>query len=549
MQFKSPSSRVQPKPKRSTSQFKLPEQKSATTQFKSPSPRVQPKPKRSTSQFKLPEQKSATTQFKSPSLRVQSKPKRPTSQFKLPGPIIRSNIYAPAAQAISTSLIPMPSQPPIIIEQPTQPLPVKVQPPTQSAPVVTQSPYSGLSVNETIKGTATGIDNRLVWIMAIACGLSVGNLIYAQPLLAEIGRSFAASANRIGLTATLGQLGYALGLIFIVPLGEKYNQRSLIVILLGAVAIALVEMATAPTSALLIIGSGAVGLTSVIPELIIPFAAGLAPEKVRGRVVGTLLCGLFIGTPLAAVFSGIVGQYLGWRTMYWIAAGMMITLAIVLHFVLPDSRSAKKKVSYPQLLGSLWKLLRSEPVLQEISILGFLAYGAFNAFLVALSFILGTAPYHYGSEVIGLFGLVGIAGALAALLVGKFADRRDARYANGTALAIALLAIVVMWLAGQWLIGLIVGAILLDVGVQSNQVANETRIYTLQSTAWTRLYTIHIFLFCIGGAFGSALGTLGWRIANQNGVYGTACCMLLVALGFYALHSKRIRQWRKLQGR
>jgi predicted MFS family arabinose efflux permease len=424
---------------------------------------------------------------------------------------------------------------------------MKVQTPIQTAQVVTQAPRVGPPVNETIRSAAAGIDNRLVWIMAIACGLSVGNLIYAHPLLAEIGRSFAVSANQIGLIATLGELGYALGLIFIAPLGEKYNQRSLIVILLGIVAIALVEMAVAPTSALLIIGSGAVGLASVIPELIIPFAAGLAPEKERGRVVGTLLCGLFVGTPLAAVFSGLVGQYLGWRTMYWIAGGIMIALAIVLHFALPNSHSVKKKVSYPQLLGSLWNLFRSEPVLQEVCILGILAYGTFNAFWVTLSFILGAAPYHYGSNVVGLFGLVGIAGALAALFVGKFADRRDARHANGIALAIALLAIVVMWLAGQWLIGLIVGAILLDLGIQSNQVANETRIYTLQSTAWTRLNTIHIFLICIGGSLGSALGTLGWRVAKQNGVYGTTCSMLIVALVFYALHSKRIRQWRKRQ--
>jgi predicted MFS family arabinose efflux permease len=257
---------------------------------------------------------------------------------------------------------------------------------------------------------------------------------------------------------------------------------------------------------------------------------------------------MFIGTPLAAVLSGFVGQYLGWRAMYWIAAALMIALGIVLYFVLPNSPSTRQKVSYLQLLGSLWKLLRSEPVLQEVSILGVLVYGAFNAFWVTLSFVLSRAPYHYGSDVAGLFGLVGIAGALAALFVGRFTDRRDPRSVNGVALVVTLLAFVVMWVVGQRLIGLIIGAILLDVGVQSNQVANEARLYTLHSTAWTRLNTIYILLFCLGGSFGSALGTLSWRVAEQNGVYGTACLLLLVALGFYTFHSKRIRQWRKRMG-
>ncbi len=400
-------------------------------------------------------------------------------------------------------------------------------------------------LSETIQSRSAGIDKRLVWIMAIACGLSAANLIYAQPLLADMGRSLAVSANNVALTATSGLLGYALGLIFIVPLGEKYNQRPLIVILLGAVVIAHIEMAVASTPTLLIIGSGALGLASVTAELLLPLAASLAPAKERGRVVGTLLCGLFVGTPLAAVLSGTVGQYLGWRTMYWIAAGITVALAIVLHFVLPNSRSTKKKVSYSQLLGSLWKLFCSEPVLQEVSILGVLVYGAFNAFWVTLSFILREAPYHYGSEAVGLFGLVGITGALAALFIGKLADRWDARYATGAALALTLLAFVVMWFGGQCLTGLIIGAILLDVGAQSHEVANETRIYCLESTAWTRLNTIYIFLCCIGGSLGSALGTLGWRIANQNGVYGTACLMLTLALVFYTLHGKRIRQWRK----
>jgi predicted MFS family arabinose efflux permease len=380
--------------------------------------------------------------------------------------------------------------------------------------------------------------------MATACGLLAANLIYAQPLLATIGRSFAVSVNQVGFIPVLGQLGYALGLIFIVPLGEKYNQRSLIVLMLCAVVLALALMAAAPTVALLMIASCLVGFLSIIPELIIPFAARLASSNERGRVVGTVLCGFLIGTPLATILSGFVGEHLGWRTIFWIAAAMMIVLAIVLRFLLPDDHSAKSEVSYPQLLGSLWGLLRSEPVLQEVSILGILVFGAFSVFWVTLSFILETPPYHYGSDVVGLFGLVGIAGALAALFVGRFADRRDARYANGVALAVILLSFVVMWLTGQRLLGLIIGAFLLDLGAQSNQAANEARIYSLNPAAWNRLNTVYILMFCLGGSLGSMLGVLGWSIARWNGVYGIACFMLLVALVFYVLHGKRIRRWR-----
>ena len=389
------------------------------------------------------------------------------------------------------------------------------------------------------------IDKRLVWVMATACGLSVANLVYVQPLLASMGRSFAVSLDHVGFVAILIQLGYAIGLILMAPLGDKYNQRSLMVIMLCALSLALVAMAVAPTVTLLVIASAAVGLTSILTELMIPFAASLAPLKERGHIVGIMISGVLIGTILANVVGGFVGEYLGWRAMYWIAAGLMISLSIALHFMLPNDESAKSDVGYIRLLGSLWQLLRSEPILQEISIIGILICGAVNVFWVTISFFLETPPYHYGSNIVGLLGLVGIVGALAASFVGKFADHKDVRYIYAIALPLTLLSFVVMWLTGQWLIGLIIGTILLDLGVQSNHVANETRIYTLDPAAWSRANTIYIFMFCIGGSLGSVLGTIGWDIAKWNGVCCTGCLMLGLAFGFYILNGKRIQQWRK----
>ena len=394
---------------------------------------------------------------------------------------------------------------------------------------------------------STTIDSPLVWIMATACGLSVANTVYAQPLLASMGRSFAVSVDRVGFVVTLSQLGYAIGLILVAPLGDKYNQRSLMVILLCVLAVALAAMAAAQTVALLVIASCAVGLTSILAELIIPFAAGLVPSKGRGRIVGIMVSGVLIGTLLANVVGGFVGEYLGWRAMYWIAAVLMIALSIVLRFILPDDCSEKSEVGYLRLLGSLWLLLRSEPVLQEISIIGILIYGALNAFWVTVSFFLETPPYHYGSNIVGLFGLVGIVGALVASFVGKFADHKDARQTNAIALPITLLSFVVMWLTGQWIIGLIIGAILLDLGVQSNHVANETRVYTLDPAVWNRANTIYIFMFCIGGSLGCTLGSIGWSIAQWNGVCSIGCLLLSIALAFYTLNGKHLRQKKKSQ--
>jgi len=397
--------------------------------------------------------------------------------------------------------------------------------------------------NESNKPTT--IDNWLVWVMAVSCGLTAANLYYMQPLLADMGRSFAVSINQIGFTATLGQLGFASGLILIVPLGDKYNQRTLIVSTLCILAVALTAMAFVQTIVLLSIASYAVGLTTVIPELIIPFAVSLAPSNERGRIAGTTLSGLLIGILLARTVGGFVGEHLGWQAMYWIATAMMILLAAALRFLLPTDSSLKRKMSYPRLLSSLWGLLRSEPVLQEISIFGALAFASFNAFWVTLSFFLETPPYHYGSEVAGLFGLVSIASALTAPAVGKFADRRDARLANGVALAAILFSFVVMWLTGQWLIGLIPGVILLDVGVQVTQVSNQARLYSLNPAARNRSNTVYMFMFFLGGSLGSLLGTFGWSVAKWNGVCAVACFLLIVGLGFYILNGRHIRRWKK----
>ncbi|BCL83393.1 permease [Ktedonobacteria bacterium brp13] len=392
---------------------------------------------------------------------------------------------------------------------------------------------------------STSINRGLVLLLSVACAFTVANLYYIQPLLASIGHEFAVSAGEIGFVATTGQIGYACGLLLIIPLGDTINQRKLIMITLIAVTIALGIMALAPSLFILTIASFLLGLTTVVPQLIIPYAANLAPERSRGQVVGTVMSGLLIGILLARTISGVVGQYLGWRVMYWIAAGLMIVLAIVLRTLLPNDIGTKRSISYPRLLRSLWDLLKSEPILQETSVFGALVFGAFSAFWVTLSFLLETPPYHLGSEVAGLFGLVGVAGALAASFVGRFADRRDARLTNGLSILIVVVSFVLMWLTGQWIIGLVVGVVLLDLGTQANQVSSQTRIYSLDPMSRNRLNTVYMVCYFIGGSLGSLLGTYGWSVGKWNGVCIVSIGMLLIAFAFYLLHSRRARAARE----
>ncbi len=387
----------------------------------------------------------------------------------------------------------------------------------------------------------TTIDQKMVFILSVACAMSVANLYYSQPLLADIAHNFSVSEGAVGFIATLSQLGYAAGLLFIVPLGDSFDRRNLITLTLIAVTIALIGTALAPSIGLLTIASFAVGVTTIVPQIIIPFAATLAQPQQRGRVVGTVMSGLLIGVLLARTISGFVGAHLGWRAMYWIAAALMVILAFVLHFLLPKEEP-RTGMSYPDLLHSLWGFVRTEPIVRETSIFGGLVFAAFSVFWVTLVFFLGASPYHYGSEVAGLFGLVGVAGALAASVVGKLADHIEARIITGIMIVVALLAFIVFWLLGQMLWGLIIGVILLDLGTQGAQISNQTRVFSLNAEGRSRLNTIYMVSYFIGGSLGSLLGAYAWSIAHWTGVCTVGMLLLVVALAVYAFNTRRMRQ-------
>ena len=374
--------------------------------------------------------------------------------------------------------------------------------------------------------------------MAIGSGATVANLYYNQPLLAIMAQSFHASSHAIGFIPMLTQIGYAIGIVLFVPLGDLTEQRRLIVTMLGATAVALGLAAIADNFVWLVAASFGIGITAIAAQIIVPFAAQLTPSADRGRVVGTIMGGLLIGILLARTVSGFVGAIWGWKAMYWLASGLMVVLAVTLSRVLPKHQPTLQ-ASYPSLMRSLVRLIRTQPILQEASLVGAMCFGSFSAFWTTLVFLLEQPPYHYGSEVTGLFGLVGIVGASAAPLVGRLADRSSPRLAVGLGITITAISFLVFWLLGHQLWGLISGVILLDLGVQSAQVANQARIYSLPSEIHSRLNALYIMFYFVGGAIGSFLGAYAWSLWQWNGVCVLSLLMLAVAfLAFFGRHRR-----------
>ena len=361
------------------------------------------------------------------------------------------------------------------------------------------------------------LSNLLIMVMAIACGLTVANLYYIQPLLADIAKTFNVSETSVGFAAMLTQIGYAVGMIFILPLGDIKERRNLITIMLLFSILSLISMFFSHNIFMVIISSFAVGFTSIIPQLIIPLAAQLSDPKERGKIIGTVMSGLLIGILVSRTFSGILGAYLGWRIVYIIAAIMMIILMIALRKLIPVSKPVSN-IKYTELLKSMFHLIKKEPVLREASINGALMFAAFSAFWTSLIFLLGSSHYNMGPKAAGLFGLVGVSGALAAPLVGKTADKKGSRFVIGICLVVIIISYIFFLLFGFKVWGLIIGVVLLDLGVQSGNVSNQTRVHSLNEEMRNRINTVYMVSFFLGGALGSFLGSYSYSHFGWYGV-------------------------------
>jgi len=358
--------------------------------------------------------------------------------------------------------------------------------------------------------------SALLWLLAVAAGVTVANLYYSQPLLAMIGTAFGAGAHQAGLVPTLTQAGYAAGMLLVVPLGDSEERRRLLVLTCSAATLVLLAVATAKSLPVLLAASFALGLATCTPQLVVPYAAGLVPVEERGRAIGKVMSGLLVGILLSRTAGGFVGAHLGWRAIYFIACGVMVALTALLRFTLP-LQAPEQRVAYRELLGSLPGLIRREPLLRRHALLGALAFAAFSAFWTTLVYLLKVPPYNYGADVAGLFGVIGVAGALAAPLAGRLADRYGSRFVNGLSLGCVLVSWIVFALLFRSLAGLALGVVLLDLGVQSNHISNQARVLGLSAAFRNRLNTVYMVAYFTGGAAGSMLGASAFSAFGWTG--------------------------------
>src|SRR6202045_4918588 len=391
-------------------------------------------------------------------------------------------------------------------------------------------------VSEPTSAGSGGLGNLQLVTMAVAAAATASNLYYCQPLLSQIAGSLHMTARETADVPMLTQVGYALGLLFLAPLGDMVERRGLATALLLIVTVALVGTASAPNARALLATSLLTGMFSVVPQVMAPMAAALAKPQAQGRAVGIVMGGLFIGILLARTVAGFVGTWFGWRAMFAVAAVMMVVMAAVLRAILPVSRP-NARIRYRELLSSLGPLARKLPALRQAAVMSGFAFGAFSAYWTTLVFFLETPPYHYGAQMAGLLGLAGVTGALAAPAVGLVSDRGYPRLASGCALLIGMLAFGLLWTLGGRLAGLAIGGIVLDLGTQANLISNQTRVYRLIPEARNRINTVFMVTYFVGGALGTFLAGFAWSLWQWNGVCALGASLFGAALIVWAVGS------------
>lgn len=369
------------------------------------------------------------------------------------------------------------------------------------------------------------LSQALIWLMAVSCAVAVANVYYNQPLLHEFSRYFHTTVRSAGLVATAAQVGYGVGLLFFIPLGDVVERKKVILCLSYACTLLLALGALSTSLPILIAAQFLIGLTAVNPQLLIPLAVEMSHPQHRGRAVGSLMAGLLSGLLLARTASGYLGDKFGWRAVFWIACALMFLSTVALQKMLP-SRPPTLSISYPKLMQSLWRLACDQPRLRAPSLIGALSFAAFCAFWAVLSFFM-EQRHHLGATQTGLFGLVGLAGAMCAPMAGRLSDRKGSGLTITLALGLSIVAFAWMGISGS-IPGLIIGVLLLDLGVQSIQVAAQSEVMALLPEARNRLNTIYMVSRFGGGAIGTTIGT--WVYAS-HGWTGTT----LTGIGLLAL--------------
>lgn len=374
-----------------------------------------------------------------------------------------------------------------------------------------------------------GLPARILWTLAIVAGVSVANIYYNQPLLNVIGRDLGVSEFSSNLIAMITQVGYAVGLLFIVPLGDLCRRKNIVLVNFSVLVFSLLAIACSTSIYVIWAASFLTGVGSMIPQIFVPIASQFSRPEHKGRNVGIVISGLLTGILASRVVSGVVGDVLGWRAMYFIASGLMLVCAFVVMKVLPDIRPTFKG-SYAKLMASLFSLLRDYPALHVYSVRAGLAFGSFLSLWACLSFKMAQAPFYADSDVVGFLGLCGIAGALTASSVGKHVRTVGVRRFNFIGCALMLLAWASVLFLGDTYVGLIAGVIIIDIGMQCIQLSNQASMFEVCPGASNRVNTIFMTTYFAGGSLGTFLAGTGWHAASWTGVVAVGVCLTLASL-------------------
>ncbi len=389
--------------------------------------------------------------------------------------------------------------------------------------------------------TSHNLTPGLTLLLAVTSGVSVANLYYAQPLLPNIARSFHTSSSQVAFVITASQVGYALGLLFLLPLGDLVRRKPLIVagIFLGAVALALISMAK--NLFIFELMSLVIGLSSVVAQIVVPLAADLSPPHKSGKTVGTIMSGLLVGILLARTFSGIIADALGTSAVFLTGSGLMAAMGFALLKMLPDIEAKHPEDKIRTILLSTVRIFLNHRTLQLRGIYGMLSFLGFTMLWTSLSFYLAGPQYHFPPRTIGLFGLFGVAGALAARLTGNAADRGKTRLTTGLGGMLIVIGFAISYLFGTTLWLLALGIILLDGAFQTVHISNQSIIYKVDPSARSRINSSYMTLYFVGGGIGSALAGYAWQqggwLATTS--VGAASGLLIIVLWTFDRGSTR----------
>jgi predicted MFS family arabinose efflux permease len=401
---------------------------------------------------------------------------------------------------------------------------------------------SGLPHTDTGESSRTdrspGLSPSLTLLFSVTCALAVANVYFAQPLLASMAESLGVASGLIGVVVTATQVGYALGLLFIVPLGDMVNRKRLILTQVMLSAIALAAVGAAQQWLALLGAMIVMGLLAVVVQVLVAYAAVLATPSQRGQAVGTVTSGIVLGILLARFTSGLIADLAGWRAVYFVSSGLMLTIAAVLWKVVPAAVSPRNQDSYQALIRSFFKLFMTEPVLRIRGLLALLIFAAFSVLWTSMVLPLSAPPLSLSHTAIGMFGLAGVAGALAARRAGRWADQGLGQRVTGISLGLLTLSWLPITFAETSLIALVCGVVLLDFAVQAVHVTNQSLIFAARPDAQSRMVGAYMCFYSVGSALGAAAATQvyalwGWMAVSLLGALISASALVLWFLTFH----------------